>query len=139
MRLIVLTTASAALCLAACDSAPAGNEAADANTVAAEASQPSTVNQASPDKAEAAASGDAPALTREYLVGNWAEDNCAEPDVRLNADGSTDGGQWELRGGQLIRITSDGEDPPLDVTPVDADHFQVSFGGLPPQTMQRCG
>jgi len=95
-------------------------------------------NEAAAPAAAPAASGDRPALTTEYLVGNWAEENCAEPDVRLAADGSTDGGRWSLRGNQLVRTTSEGEDPPLDIEVVDADHFRVSFAGLPPQTMQRC-
>jgi hypothetical protein len=138
MRIIVFNVA-AGLCLTACNNASPGNDAVSSNAAApsAEAAMPPTANAAPPMPSAGPAAG-RPTLTREYLVGNWAEENCAEPDVKLNADGTTEGGRWELRGSQLIRITADGEDPPLDVEAVDADHFQISFAGLPPQAMQRC-
>ena len=138
MRKIAPTMLIATLALAACTDRSSSNDTANVGN-------DSVVNEAGPETApassaepQAAASADRPSLTRDFLVGSWAEEDCANPDVRLNADGSTEGGTWALRGSQMVRTTPEGDDPPLDVEVVDADHFRVSFAGLPPQTMKRC-
>lgn len=130
---------AATVALAGCNrAAPANNVASapvPANTAAPATSDLPTNSAAVPGNASA----DVPALTTAYLTGAWTKDgNCGTPDVRLNADGTTEGGHWSLRGNDLVRRTADGEDPPLTITPLGPDRMSVTFMDLPGQEMTRC-
>jgi hypothetical protein len=127
--------AASLLALAACGGGGTGNESAkaagaangdDANAAAPAPAAGNEVNQAA---AAPAAAGDG-AVTREYLVGRWTEEemnDCAGAATEFRADGTFlfpwgDTGNWSLAGDQL---TMTGNSNALTVRAVDANTIEI--------------
>lgn len=126
--------AASLLALAACGSGGAANESANATAAPGNGADANAATRAPApgnevNQAAAAPAGDG-AVTREYLVGRWTEEqmnDCAGGATEFRADGTFlfpwgDTGQWTLAGDQL---TMTGNSNALAVRVVDANTLEV--------------
>ena len=138
MKTKLILAGTAALALAACNTA-SGSENAGDNAATAD-------NAAAPADAAANAGNPAPAgasaeLTRDYVVGRWtASGDCADAmdfraDGTLGAPGGDDAGRWELNGNRLINVGNPRE---LTAAAIDADTMEITNPEGEARRVTRC-